>query len=122
MVGPRLSTIIVPHSCGALKLRKQIPPTIAPADMQASVAATQSPVARLISAPYPTLPFQATESSRFTSVGVGRRVSARRRARMRTARRVRQIAISTASQAMNNGLGERAVIAAATRRYSGSRR
>ncbi|MGY4600415.1 hypothetical protein ACVWXL_008161 [Bradyrhizobium sp. GM22.5] len=51
IVGPRLSTIIAPQSRGALKLRKQIPPTIAPADTQASVAATQSPVARLISAP-----------------------------------------------------------------------
>ena len=51
IVGPRLSTIIAPQSRGALKLRKQIPPTIAPAATQASVAATQSPVARLISAP-----------------------------------------------------------------------
>jgi len=51
IVGPRLSTIIAPQSRGALKLRKQIPPTIAPADTQASVAPTQSPVATLISAP-----------------------------------------------------------------------
>jgi hypothetical protein len=51
MQAPRLSTIITAASRGALKLRKQMPPTIAADDRQASVATTQSPLAMLTRTP-----------------------------------------------------------------------
>jgi hypothetical protein len=49
--GPRLSTIIAADIRGAPKFRKQVPPTIAADETQASVAATQSPLTRLMKAP-----------------------------------------------------------------------
>ncbi|CFM14484.1 Uncharacterised protein [Bordetella pertussis] len=49
--GPRLTQIISAVRRGALKLRKQMPPTMAAADRQARIAATQSPLATLMSVP-----------------------------------------------------------------------
>ncbi|MGY4452618.1 hypothetical protein ACVWZR_007278 [Bradyrhizobium sp. i1.3.1] len=55
---------MVPASRGAPKLRKQMPPTIAAAESEASMATTQSPLARLATTPNPTLALQATASRR----------------------------------------------------------
>ena len=62
--GPSVSAIITPAIRGAPKLRKQIPPTIAAADRQASAPTTQSPLVRLRNVPTPTPAAQATPSRR----------------------------------------------------------
>ena len=49
--GAQAEKIIVAARRGALKFRKQMPPTIAAADRQASVAITQSPLATLTMTP-----------------------------------------------------------------------
>jgi hypothetical protein len=49
--GPSEQKIITATSRGAAKLRKQIPPTIAAAERNDSVAATQSPLIALTNAP-----------------------------------------------------------------------
>ncbi len=72
ITGPMLHRIIVPARWGALKLRKQIPPTMAADEMQASDAAIQSPDARLMPTPKPTLALHATDSRMWISVGVAR--------------------------------------------------
>ena len=62
--GPSVSAIMTPAMRGAPKFRKQMPPTMAAAERQASVAATQSPLIRLRKVPAPTPAAQATPSRR----------------------------------------------------------
>ncbi|WP_354142472.1 hypothetical protein [Bradyrhizobium sp. NP1] len=91
-----------------------MPPTMAAAEMHASSATAQSPLARLANRPKPTLPLQATASKRCRSVGVGRPARAARWAITSRIRRAAQIDNSVANQAMKIAFGRRRAIAPAT--------